>query len=99
MRPCVPSALKFGRSLPRLAFAIFSSEAEAARACDVVNACETNDDEIQAESLGSPVSACQRKGIPEVQLCQLDTTGPSSPSPNLFLQLPRLSKADFEQRL
>jgi hypothetical protein len=73
MRPCVPSAIKLSRWNPRQAFATFPSEAEAVRASDVVNARATGDIDVRAEFIESIHSACQRMGIPESQLLQLDS--------------------------
>jgi hypothetical protein len=82
MRPCVPSAIKLSRRDPRRAFAIFPSEAQAARACDVVtvNASGTGDIDVVAWFIESVHSACQRMGIPEAQLLQLDTNMPRTSS-------------------
>jgi len=73
MRPCVSSAIKLSRADPRRAFATFPSEAEAVRASDVVNARATGDIDVEAKAIESVHSACQRMGIPESQLLQLDS--------------------------
>jgi hypothetical protein len=76
MRPCVSSAIKVSRADPRRAFATFPSEAEAVRASDVVNARATGDIDVEAKAIESVHSACQRMGIPESQLLQLDSALP-----------------------